>query len=270
MNISSSTPHSDDNLSRAIAYSAGFHLALLVIFAVRVVFFPSEEMPVESAIRVDMVALPDKRAAQLPPAPDTKSAAEKAVETKPPPEPKVVEAPKPIRQLPVLPKVATPETQKVNLNKAKQDQAAALKRLEAMERIEKLSKAENSAPSPKTAKTAPASSAPIKGNEIAHGSALSGIARLDHDNYIQTVTEHVKQHWNLPRWLAGDNLRAVIKVFIDANGNVVKKQMIISSRNETFDERVMDAVEKATPFPVPPADLVNRLSVYGIDLDLSP
>jgi TonB family protein len=167
--------------------------------------------------------------------------------------------------------ITKPDSPKINLKKNKQDEASALKRLEAMEKLEKMTKAEKQHPSTKSpsASTAPASQ-PIKGNEIAHGGALSGISKLDNDNYIQTVTDHVKQHWNLPRWLRADNLRAVVKVFVDSSGAVLKKQLIVSSHNETYDELVLTAVDRASPFPAPPPELATRLSVYGFDLDITP
>lgn len=271
MKTYSSTPQQDDKLSRAIGYSVAFHAALLVAFAVRVVFFPSEPMMLESAIRVDMVALPDKGQQNVLPAPAPEPP-KQAEASKP------VEQPKPEPVKPAQPKPAPvqvakqPDGPTVNLKKTKKEQEAALKRLEALERLEKSMKPEKAAASgaPSGAKTASAQAQPIRGNEISHGSSLKGIARLDHENYVQTVTAHVKNHWNLPRWLANANLRAVVKVFVDSNGYVVKKQIVLSSQNETFDGRVMAAIDSSAPFPPPPENLVNQLSVYGMNLDLSP
>jgi len=66
--------------------------------------------------------------------------------------------------------------------------------------------------------------------------------------------------------MANANFKARILVHIDERGYVVKKQMTLSSNNSTFDERVMRAIDDSSPFPPPPATLVNRLAVDGMEL----
>ena len=254
MNASTTTPHYDDNLKRAIGYSVAFHVALFVVFAVRAIFYPSDSLQLENAIHVDMVSLPDKQAAVLPPpvpAPPQ--------DVPKPPEPKSEIPPKP---LPVAPVAETP---KVNLKQTKHTEDAALKRLAALERLEKMS-----APSDQPAKAAPTEAprpAPIKGNQISHGSDLRGIVRLEHQSYLQSIDQQVKSHWNLPQWLSNANLTAKARVFVDAHGNVTKKLFTVSSHNQVFDEHVMAAIDAASPLPPPPSDLVNLIATEGLELE---
>ena len=260
----------NDSLGTAIGYSIVFHIVLVAVFVLRVVFFPSSPVLMQTAIRVDMVSLPDKTM-KAPPA-DVGGSQKKP--------PKVAEpAPEPPKALPKIESPAIPPksiqapkpSNKISLDKAKHEEASALKRLEALERLEKMTtEQKHTAAAAPVAPHADTPSAVVKGNAISKGASLTGIAKLDNDNYVSTVTEKVKQNWNLPRWLSTSNLRAVVKVFIDASGNIIKKQLVLSSNNETFDERVMSAIESAAPYPPPPEDLASRLSVYGFELDLSP
>ena len=266
------TPHfENDSLRTAIGYSVAFHLAVVAILVLRVVFFPASSLPIENAIRVDMVSLPEKNKA-VPLTPPAAAIKKQVVKTPPTPE-----IPKPIPKIETPPKAlpkmieAPKPTNKISLKKTQNDQAAALKRLEALSKLEKQSvqRPAASAPAPNIAPTEVVGGL-VKGNAISKGASLTGIAKLDNDNYVSTVTEKVKQNWNLPSWLTTAALRAVVKVYIDSQGRILRKQLVLSSKNETFDDRVMAAIDSAAPFPAPPEDLAARLSVYGFELDLSP
>lgn len=259
-----------DGLSRALGYSVGFHVALLAAFAVRVVLFPSEPLEIQSAIRVDMVGLPDKGKQKALPAPSAPAKPKVAEAPKPEPKPEPAK-PEPPKPKPV--EIAKPEAPKVNLDKAKHQQEAALKRLEALQKLEKMMKSDKKGSSHAAAtataentKPSATETAVIKGNALANGSALTGVARIDNQNYLRTINDHVKSHWNLPSWMANANFKAVVRVFVDSNGYVTKKELIRPSNNQTFDDRVMAAIENSNPFPRPPDTLVNRLAVYGMDL----
>ena len=267
------TQTADDRLNRAIGYSIAFHVALFVAFGVRAVFFSSEPLVLENSIRVDIVALPDKGVKQVPleakPAPQApqEKPPEKPPEPAPkPPPPKAapVEAPKP-----APPTVAKPEIPKVNLDKAKRDQEAALQRLQAMQTLEKSMRSRNEKPSEAPAESA-APPPPIKGNEVSAGNALKGLARLEHQNYLQGAYARIKSQWNLPRWLSSANLSARVRLYIDENGNVTRKDIVRSSNNAVYDERVMAAIEAASPLPPPPSELANRIAAQGIELDFVP
>lgn len=248
----------EDGMKRAFLISLAGHAIVFAIFFVRAVFYPTEPLVLEDVIRVDMVALPDKMPVQnLPPAPVAEPVAQPKPEPEPVAQPKPVEAPKPV----TIPKPDAP-TVSFDKNKRKQ-QDAAIKKLEAMEKIKKMMEQEAA-----NAKTS--SPTVVKGNEISKGSALKGLARIEHENYLRTIDNGVKRHWNLPGWLANASLSARVRLFVDAQGNVIKKAITKSSGNDDYDSRVMATVDAATPLPAPPGSLVNVLAVDGIELEFVP
>ena len=159
----------------------------------------------------------------------------------------------------------TPKTEptKISLNKAKKTEDSALKRLAALEKIERMTKSQT------PPRVAPAPQ-PIKGNEISHGGSLSGMIRLEQQGYLQTIDGSVKAHWNLPGFLSNANLSARARLFIDAQGVVVKRSITQSSHNDVYDSRVLAAIDASTPLPPPPKTLVNILEVDGIELEFVP
>ncbi len=243
----------DDGLGRHLGMSVALHLCVLALLTLRAVFYPTEPLVLERAIRVDMVGLPDKQA-KLPP---TKAEAK----PEPKPEPKVEPKPEPAKPdkvvLPDKPKPPT-DSVKINLDKAKAKQDSALKRLEALRRLEAEAAANKAKPA--------AAPALVKGNELSPGSSLTGIAKLENDGYLTSIDSHVKRHWDVPNFLANANLSASIVIYLDERGNVIKKRMVRSSGNQIFDQTVLSAIEKASPFPTPPRKLVNIFMVDGIQL----
>jgi TonB family protein len=246
----------EDRLSQAIWISIGLHIAAVAVFTLRAVLYPSQAIEMEHTIHIDMVGLPTK-IQSLPIAPPLEKA--------PPVEaPKIEAAPAPPpvveKKLPPLVKPQTlPETPKVNLNQVKHQQESALKRIEAMQRIEHL------------ARTQPTrSSAPIRGNQVSPGKSLTGLARLENAKYTDGIDEFIKRNWDLPRWLQNAKLSARVRVYIDAQGRVIKREISRSSNNQVFDERALNAVDKSSPLPAPPSDLTNVLAVDGIEIEFVP
>ncbi|MEK7356504.1 MAG: cell envelope integrity protein TolA [Bdellovibrionota bacterium] len=261
MNTTTRTPQGiedDDGLGRSLLISLGVHAVGFIIFFVRAVFYPSEPLVLEDAIRVDIVALPDKgKMQELPPPPI------EAPPVRPPKaEPAPVEPPKPVDVPKPVVKPPTPEAPAVDIKKTKKNQDAALKRLEAMEKIKKMMEQEAS-------NTKVAAPTVVKGNEVSKGSALKGLARIAQENYLRTVDASVKRRWDLPKWMSDANLSARIRLYVDARGTVVKAVFIKTSGNEDYDARIKTAVEAASPFPAPPNELVNVLSVDGIELEFN-
>ncbi|MCM2281977.1 MAG: hypothetical protein NDI61_09045, partial [Bdellovibrionaceae bacterium] len=116
----------EDSLGRYLGVSIALHLILLAALTLKAVFYPSESLQLERAIRVDIVGLPEKQA-KLPPAlkEEIKNEAKPEPKTEPKAEP--VTPPKPEKV--VLPDKTQPppkpETNKINLQKTKQQQDSA-------------------------------------------------------------------------------------------------------------------------------------------------
>lgn len=251
-----------DEFRQALVKSLIAHGVLLLIFTVRALFFTDEPLRLESAIRVDIVGLPDK-VATLPPLEENQPPAEK-ITAPPPPASK---------ELPPIAKQAA-EQKKVILKPTKPDpkavqknQNAALKRLDAMKRLEEQARADNAR---KAFEAAKAANAQVKGNQISRGSALSGLTRLDHARYLNDLEARIRASWHPPKFLAKAGLRVRVVLLLDQNGGLLKKTIVQSSGNGVFDESAISAIEESLPLPPPPANLRDLLASRGVELDLEP
>ena len=148
---------------------------------------------------------------------------------------------------------------------SKQKQKAALNKLKAMEALENLknedqreSKASSAAPTKKTGEVK------YKGNILSPGTEITGLNKLQHEEYIALLDRHIKENWTLPEWLSKKNLKAQIRVRIDDKGRIISKQLVRSSGNPAYDDIVKATIEKSEPFPVPPEKFSAVVSVNGI------
>lgn len=247
----------NDSFQRYVLLSLGLHVSVVLLFTVRMVVFPSEPVVFQSALRVDLVALPDKLpAAPAPSAPAAPPAAPEVKKPTPPAPPKTAEPtvnlnpPKPDAKAPAKP----------DPKKLEQKQDAAINRLKQQSAIDRLERDFREAEANKVREAART----FKGNVISKGSELTGIARLEHDEYVAAVERHVRAQWALPQWLANKDLKAQVRVKFDERGHVIAKQLVRSSGNPAFDEVVMETVTKASPAPAPPEKFVRLLAHEGI------
>lgn len=265
----------DEGLKRGLAVSFAIHAAILSMFTLKAVFFTPKPIDFSQAIRVDMVGLPDKVQPEDLTAPATKNPAPQA---KAPPEEK---KPEPIKETPkkevkkaepvvaekkpTLP--AKPDNEAINLDKVKAKQQSALDKLKAMAALEKIKEEVQTEKPQKTASTttgAQAGTAPVKGNVVSPGNSLTGLAKLEHENYAGLLDKHIKEHWYLPEFLAKRNYKAQVLVKIDQNGRIIEKKIIKSSDNPDYDDSVLQTIQKSEPFPAPPDRLVDVVAVSGI------
>lgn len=228
----------DTSFSPYVTKSIVAHVLILLFFSIRAVWLPEENIIIQSAMRVDLVALPDKvtapPSAPAEPSPPTPTA-KPEIKTAPPPSVKPIEKPK------------------VNLKDA---QRKAFDRLKASSAIDKLKQEVAERDKPKT----PA----YKGNALSEGSSLSGLQRIDFDRYYGVIETAVRTHWNLPGWLEQSGLKAQALVLIDADGSIKERRIVTSSGNETFDAHVLAAIDAANPFAAPPAKIKDLLAIKGI------
>jgi colicin import membrane protein len=239
----------DEDLKKSLIYSLGVHVAVVLFFTVKMVFFPGEEINYQAAVKVDLVALPDKIDLNTPPPPSAKETKAPEAKAPPKPEPKVKE------------KEVVKEEHTVSLKKKEQD---ALKKLKAMEALEKIKQEASKEKPTAAASTKQEGEHKYKGNIISPGTELTGLNKLQHEEYIANLDRHIKQHWTLPEWLAKKNYTAQVRVKFNDNGIVTSKQLVKSSGNSTYDDIVMSTIDKASPFPVPPEKFSAIVSVNGI------
>jgi TonB family protein len=85
--------------------------------------------------------------------------------------------------------------------------------------------------------------------------------------YAGHVVEKVRSNWALPVYLQGRGIQASLRIYLDARGNVLRYQFSRPSGNDTFDENVVGAVKKSSPFAPPPEEMARGLRNSGLELD---
>lgn len=255
---------SDEQLSRGLGISFAIHALIVSFFTLKTVFFPSEQIDFTQAVRVDMVALPDKiNPDSLPPvqAKEEAKPAPPAKEPTKPVTPKAESKPEPA-------KVALPPKPEegVNIEKVKNQQQKALDKLKALAALDKIKEevAAEKEKAPPGAGKKDDGAQKVKGNVLSAGSSLTGLAKLEHQSYANDLHNHIKQHWSLPEWLAKKDYKAQAQVFIDTRGNVLGRKIVKSSGNSSYDDEVLATIDRAAPFPVPPEKLQAIMSADGI------
>jgi colicin import membrane protein len=238
------------------------HVSLFLVMTVKVYFFPMERPEFIRSVRVDLVALPDKdpeegpQGAEKPPAEvaKTKEEAKKKPEeaVKLPPE-------KPTKKEKVAKKEKPkkPESKKEDTKALTKDrQNSALKRLEALAKIKKMNEIKKDAAEGKA----------YKGNQLSEGNSLTGIEKIQHDQYLSQLDQHIKKNWQLPEWLSQKNLTAAVLVRFDESGSILEKRLTRSSGNTSFDNQALQSITISAPLPPPPENLVSYFKVRGIEL----
>lgn len=103
----------------------------------------------------------------------------------------------------------------------------------------------------------------LEGNLVSKGSSATGnqtdLAAQKYISYIQSLPDRVKPHWKLPTYLLDKELQARIRVFIAANGALLKVQVYQSSGVNEFDEKALEAVKKSSPFPKPDGEILTKV-----------
>lgn len=237
-----------DNFNYFLLLSLGFHGLIFVVLTVKILFFPSESLEYKQAVRVDVVALPEKQIERpKPQGPKKPEPVKKPVAKKDPPKPK----PKKVKPKPMIPSPKKIVKNKPNVKKIKNEQNDALARLRAMQKL----KDKNPAP-------------PVeyKGNQKSPGNSLEGIQKLHHDSYLSELDNHIRNYWNLPEWLANGNFKASVVLLINRNGGVLGKTLIVKSGNDLFDQHVFTTIDKASPLPAPPTSLIDFYATKGVEI----
>ena len=226
----------DDSFKTFVTASLVLHLIIVFGFSIKSAFFSSSEIIiVPQSMRVDIVALPDK--VDEPPAPKAPAKAQ--------PAPPKVAPPKP------APKIEPKEN-------VKDLQKKALDKLRAQAAIDRM-KSEVDEAQAKATKAEPAKPQQVKGNSVSSGSSFAGMSQLRVNEYLEDLTARLREHWSLPQWLSDANLKASVVIDIDDRGNLLRREIYVSSGNPVFDASCLAAVAGAAPFAPPPNELKSRL-----------
>lgn len=246
----------EDSFTPWLIKSLALHLLILALFIIKSFSLPDQNIEIESAIRVDLVALPDKNPSLEPATPEKKAdppkspppASKPEVKTPVQPEPVVIDKKSPIKNV-------KKENSLEIIKKRQEESLRKMKQEAAAEKIKREMEQERA--------TAQRRSLP-KGNEVLQGDSLTGTQKIQHDRYFSEIEKKVKQAWHLPGWLNNTDFKAEALVRIDENGFIVFKKIITSSGNETFDGQVLAALESAGQFDPPPSNIRSHLIHKGV------
>ena len=184
---------------------------------------------VQNSVRVDMVAMPELTIKELKtyeePVSDPAPVEEVAKKEEPP---------------------VVPDQPEFVEEKKKQDFASMLKNLSQKKVEEKVVKKDKKKEGFDTSKLNKLVAA---GNKLSAGAALVGgegdAAQGEYARFLGTIPEAIKPFWKLPSYLASQELKARVRIFIKEDGTLIKAQLYESSGNQEYDQRALDAVEKA-------------------------
>jgi len=236
-------------------YSLGFHATLLLLMVVRG-YYSADIPDFEKTVRVDIIAMPDKVQKIVKPQKAQKKvepAKKKEKQTKPKKKAAVI---KPKSKTTVVKKSADKVKKNVVKPKSedfKKSEMTAFEKLAAL----KAAKEEDEIKEKQKA---------IAGNRIAKGTDLVGVEKIEYSNYKSTLHQAISKEWDLPKWLLEGDLRAIALIKIDEDGNLVFKEVVSSSGNSIYDEKVMEAIVDSAPFSPPPSKFKKIVFYEGVQL----
>lgn len=92
------------------------------------------------------------------------------------------------------------------------------------------------------------------------------------ERYLALVQRRVQDNYQVPATIPEQErlyLNAMVRIFIQKNGQISRHQLVRSSGNDVFDSAVQAGVARASPLPPPPEHLVDLLR-NGVDLNFRP
>ncbi len=104
----------------------------------------------------------------------------------------------------------------------------------------------------------------LAGNKLSQGTAFTGKNTAGEmtvfKKYISSLPTWVRPKWKLPSYLLKEELKCRVQIFLKSNGDLVKATIFESSSNKEYDERALFAVRNAAPFPPVPNEIKSRVS----------
>lgn len=282
-----------DDFKNSLVLSLVLHVAVILLFLIKFIFFSKPVIDLSQAISVNMEdfqdtdRLPKKnivgantKTSDSDKLPQKMQKTEPELPPKSQPEPptekkEIVEKNRPDKpsEKEVIKSVV--DQNSINLSKSKQKEAISkLKKLSALEKIkqdlkneslEKIKSSEAKAvASTKESKDSKLSKGEYKTRIIAAGSEISGLDKMQANNYLREVDQSIKQFWALPQWLITKSFKAQALVKFNTAGEILSVKIVSSSGNNSYDQYCLQAIEKAAPFPKVPEKLSEKFSIDGI------
>jgi TonB family protein len=180
----------------------------------------------------------------------------------PPQEVKAVEAPKPVAEppppQPAAVPIAVPDAKPVPKAEKQDGVNDSDQRRKSL--FSAFSKASKSAPQEE-----------LEGAE--DGDPLGDAARAEGERYWGILTAQVRRHYDVSQTIPDDErirLRARVVLKLSRTGQVVDVDLSKTSGNALFDNAVLSAVKKASPFSPPPEAVRDLLGRDGVEMEFTP
>lgn len=93
----------------------------------------------------------------------------------------------------------------------------------------------------------------LSGNKLSKGTAMYGDGGggdlTAFQAYASRLPDLVRPHWKLPSFLMDKNLKARVRLWLNMSGEVTRAVVYQSSGDTEYDQRAVEAVKAAAPFP---------------------
>jgi outer membrane biosynthesis protein TonB len=262
--ISRFETHIDENFYRFFTKALSIHVGIVILAIVfqKILGFdlfkvkPSEKKLniIQSAVRVDVVAMPKFTVQEL-----------KKMQVAPAPSETIKEeAPKAIVQEPKPNEVTFKEKSKKKIN-LKNLLSNLGKKPKAHGKRKKSKKVQDFSAHRKQLRNLI-----LEGNKVSKGSNVVGDS-LNQDNgefstYVSTLPNFVRPFWKLPTYLIDRDLKCRIRIFIAANGKILRSEIFESSGIEEFDKKAIAALSMVKSLPIPKSSILPRVAAGEVVL----
>lgn len=110
----------------------------------------------------------------------------------------------------------------------------------------------------------------LEGNKISKGTSIVG-DNLELENslfneYIANLPNLIRPNWKLPSYLIDQELKCRVRIFIAANGKILKTQIYESSGIDEFDEKALKALKASDPLPAPDKNILAKVAAGEVIL----
>ncbi|MFQ5479684.1 MAG: cell envelope integrity protein TolA [Thermodesulfobacteriota bacterium] len=134
---------------------------------------------------------------------------------------------------------------------------AAIKEREAAEeRARRLAKIRGSI------KAAPAEKAPPPA--ASSGGLRSDSLEIKFKAYFSLIRDHVQNNWIVPERFDNEKVSVIVSIRIRKDGTLIKSWVEKGSGSRQFDDSLLKAVQKASPFPPLPQDFTEDVLETGL------
>lgn len=93
----------------------------------------------------------------------------------------------------------------------------------------------------------------LQGNKLSQGVAMYGSGNTAEMTafqvYVARLPDRIRPKWRLPSFLLNKKLKCRVRVWIAMSGEVTRSEIYQSSGDGEYDQRAIEAVQAASPFP---------------------